>query len=103
LGKSRDLDAGDGDITVYYDSDKLDEYIEDFLEEDYIEEFSTEEAARNQLVKDFFNEECVYNSFTDYCSSQWGVSMEKNVCAIAVAIAKLNHITMGELFNKHQG
>lgn len=90
-------------IFAYYDSNNLDQFIENFLEDDYIAEFESKEKAQEQLVEDYFNEECVYPSFTDYCCNQWGASMERNVCAIAVEIARLNHITMGELFNKYQG
>ena len=91
------------DILAYYDEERVKMYIEDFLEDDYISEFENEDKAREQLVKDYFNEECIYGNFTNYCCEQWGASTEKNVCAIAMSIAKLNGMTMGELFNKYQG
>jgi len=97
------IKINNNDITVYYDEKRIEQYIEDYLEKDYISEFKNEEEARNQLFKDYFSEKCIYKTFTEYCCNQWGASTEKNVCAIAVEIAILNNITMGELFNKYQG
>jgi len=91
------------DILAYYDEENIKMYVEDFLEDDYISEFENKDKAREQLVKDYFNNECTYGYFTNYCCEQWGAGNGKNVCAIAAETAKLNHITMGELFNKYQG
>jgi len=43
-----------------------------------------------------------YLTFSDYLCDVIGASTPKNVCALAVDIAKLNGLTMGELFNKYE-
>lgn len=91
------------EINTYYDESNLNEYVEYYLEDEYIAQFDNEDDARNQLVSDYFNEECDYRTFTQYCSEQWGASTEKNVAAIAIETARLNNISLGELFNKYQG
>lgn len=91
------------DILAYYDRENIKMYLEDFLESAYIAEFKTEEKARERLIKDYFDEECIYGNLTNYCCEQWGASMERNVCAITVSLAKLNNMTLGELFTLYQG
>ena len=44
----------------------------------------------------------VYKSLTEYLCEHIGASTEKNVCAIAVDLAKMNHMTMAELFDAYQ-
>lgn len=44
----------------------------------------------------------IYFSFLDYTCNHIGVSQPRNVCAIAVSMAKYNNMTMGELFTKLQ-
>jgi len=44
-----------------------------------------------------------YEYLTEYMCDEIGASMEKNVCALAVDLARINGITMGELFRKYQG
>lgn len=43
-----------------------------------------------------------YDYLTDYISNEFGASTESNVCAIAKSLAKLNNITLAELFNKYE-
>ncbi len=40
---------------------------------------------------------------TDYLCDVVGASQPKNVCALAVDLAKYNNMTMGELFAKYEG
>lgn len=87
-------------ILAWYSQDKLDAYLEDFLEPAYIEEFESENAAREELIRDYWDEKCKYKNFYQYCSEQWGASTERNVCAIAVDISRMNNMTMGELLSK---
>lgn len=42
-------------------------------------------------------------SLSDYLCDVIGASQPKNVCALAVDLAKYNNITMGELFAKYEG
>lgn len=44
-----------------------------------------------------------YEYLTQYMCDEIGASMEKNICALAVDLARINGITMGELFEKYQG
>lgn len=43
------------------------------------------------------------SSLTDYMCDVIGASQPRNVCALAVDLAKYNGITMGELFTKYEG
>ena len=40
-----------------------------------------------------------YKTIFDYCSDMWGVSTEKNITAVAVGLAKLNHMSLATLFS----
>lgn len=44
-----------------------------------------------------------YNNLLEYFCDEIGASMEKHICALAVDLARINGITMGELFRKYQG
>jgi len=44
-----------------------------------------------------------YNNLLEYFCDEIGASMEKHICALAVDLAMINGITMGELFRKYQG
>lgn len=46
--------------------------------------------------------ETSYPDLLTYFSDEWGVGQPRNVCALAVDMANLNSMTMGELFNKLQ-
>ena len=60
--------------------------------------------------KDFYDEddeeyesEMEFDTLTDYLCDVLGASQPRNVCALAVDLAKYNNITMGELFAKYEG
>lgn len=44
-----------------------------------------------------------YKTLSDYFCDEIGASQPRNVCALAVDLAKYNGITMGELFTKYEG
>lgn len=44
-----------------------------------------------------------YNTLLNYLCYEIGASLPKNVCALAVDLARRNNITMGELFCKYEG
>lgn len=44
-----------------------------------------------------------YESLLEYLCENIGVSQPRNVCALAVDLAKYNNMTMGELFTKYEG
>jgi len=64
-----------------------------------------ENIEENKELKpeDRYYEDRKYNYLLEYMCDEIGVSMEKNICALAVDLAKINGITMGELFRKYQG
>lgn len=43
-----------------------------------------------------------YNTLLDYLCNEMGASQPRNVCALAVDLAKYNNITIGELFTKYE-
>lgn len=44
-----------------------------------------------------------YDSLLEYMCEEIGASQPRNVCALAVDLAKYNNMTMGELFAKYEG
>ena len=44
-----------------------------------------------------------YDSLTQYFCDELGASTERNVCALAVHLAKSNDMTLAELFEKYEG
>lgn len=44
-----------------------------------------------------------YESLSEYLCECIGASQPRNVCALAVDLAKYNNMTMGELFTKYEG
>ena len=44
-----------------------------------------------------------YESLLEYLCENIGASHPRNVCALAVDLAKYNNMTMGELFTKYEG
>lgn len=77
--------------------------------EDYLEECEQCSDRIDGLCKgtktDF--EECFpsrkYSSLTEYLCEEMGASQPRNVCALAVDLAKYNNMTLGELFSKYEG
>lgn len=61
------------DILCWENIDKDDEYDED--DRDY-----------------------VYSNVLQYCSEEWSIGQPTNICAICVGLAKLNHMSLGQLF-----
>ena len=44
-----------------------------------------------------------YESLLEYLCANVGASQPRNICALAVDLAKYNNMTMGELFTKYEG
>lgn len=44
-----------------------------------------------------------YSTLLEYMCEEIGASQPRNVCALAVDLAKYNNMTMGELFAKYEG
>lgn len=62
-------------------------------------DYETDEEADGQLV--FFARDLRYSNVLQYCCEEWGASTPKNVCAICTGLAKLNGLSMSELFAKY--
>ena len=50
---------------------------------------------------DHYNDE--YDTLLDYMCDEIGASQPRNVCALAVDLARANGISMAELFSIYQG
>lgn len=44
-----------------------------------------------------------YRKLTEYFCEEVGVSLPRNVCALAMDLAKYNNMSLGELFRKYEG
>lgn len=75
----------------YYIPERLDHYIEYWSDDGYM----TEEEAK----EDYFSRK--YEGIRNYLCDAIGASTESNVCAIAVDLAKINNMTLGELFSAY--
>lgn len=62
-------------------------------------DYETDEEADGQLV--FSARDLNYNNVLQYCCEEWGASTPKNVCAICAGLAKLNGMSLNELFSKY--
>lgn len=58
---------------------------------------------RDPEIDELDCEPFTYSSLLEYFSLRMGVSLERNICALASDMAKQNGMTMGELFARLQG
>lgn len=63
-----------------------------------IEDYIFEEEDGQEYVDDRPYE---YSNILQYCSEEWDVGQPRNICAICVGLAKINHLSLGELFTKY--
>ena len=61
-----------------------------------------EEENKTLPVCDRYITERAYGRLTEYFCDEIGASLERNVCALAVDLAKQNNMTMAELFAKYE-
>jgi len=77
----------------------------DDLREDWNKEPDEEKAVYHYSFREY--EEAMasykYDTLIDYMCYELGVSMESNVCALAVDLAKTNGLTMAKLFELYEG
>lgn len=74
----------------YYSLDKYLSYVEDMYEDG-------EDVDEDDPY--YFT----YSCLTEYLAREIGATSEKNVCAIATSLAKINNMTLAELFNTYEG
>lgn len=84
-------------LIAWYDTYRDKDLIEDFENEDEVDK----EDGLEQYIATWHTTE--FPTLTDYLCNELGASTERNVCALAVDLAKYNNIAMGELFAKYEG
>ena len=84
-------------IIAWYDADRDEDLIEDFEDEDEVDK----EGGLEAYIATWHTTS--YDKLIDYLNSELGASTERNVCALAVDLAKYNNITVSELFRKYGG
>lgn len=74
----------------YYSLDKYLSYVKDMYEDG--EEIEEDDTCYY-----------TYSCLTEYLGMEIGVTSEQNVCAVATSLAKINNMTLAELFNTYEG
>lgn len=74
----------------YYSLDKYLSYVKDMYEDG--EEIEEDDPCYY-----------TYSCLTEYLEMEIGVTSEHNVCAVAISLAKINNMTLAELFNTYEG
>lgn len=77
----------------------------DDLRDDWDDESDEEKAAYHYSFKEYeeANYPYKYETLTEYMCDEIGASMESNVCALAVDLARANGLTMAKLFELYEG
>lgn len=72
---------------------------------EWANESNEEKAAYNYSFKEYENAMCPseYENLTTYMCEELGASVERNVCALAVDLARANGLTMARLFEIYEG
>lgn len=68
--------------------------------QDFLDYHECEEEEDRLTEEDYFS--TPYGTLTEYLCDEIGASTEKNICAISVDLAKMNGMTMAELFDRYQ-
>lgn len=82
-----------------------DGYKREDLRDDWADEPNEEKAAYHYSFKEYEETQCPhkYSTLTEYMCHELGASTEKNVCALAVDLARANGMTMAKLFETYEG
>jgi hypothetical protein len=77
----------------------------DRLMDDWMDESNEEKAAYHYSFKEYEEAQYPhkYDTLTEYMCDEIGASTEKNVCALAVDLARANGFTMARLFELYEG
>ena len=72
---------------------------------DWADESNEEKAAYHYSFKEYEETLCphVYDNLLTYMGEELGASVERNVCALAVDLARANGMTMAQLFKTYEG
>lgn len=82
-----------------------DGYKREDLRDDWADEPDEEKAAYHYSFKEYEETQYPhkYSTLTEYMCEELGASTEKNVCALAVDLARANGMTMAQLFKTYEG
>lgn len=80
----REFTINGAKLNCWVNPEKLQDFIFDDLDDDLDEE-----------------REYSYSNVLQYCSEEWSVGQPRNICAICVGLAKMNNMTLGELFTRY--
>lgn len=82
-----------------------DGYKREDLRDDWYDEPDEEKAAYHYSFKEYEEVQYprVYDNLSTYFCEELGASTERNVCALAVDLAKANGMTMAQLFKTYEG
>lgn len=82
-----------------------DGYKREDLRDDWADEPDEEKAAYHYSLKEYEETRYPhkYDTLTEYMCEELGASIEKNVCALAVDLARANGMTMAQLFKTYEG
>lgn len=61
------------------------------------------EECNEETCRECMIDRLTFSSLTEYLCDEIGASQPKNVCALAMDLAKANGMSMGELFEKYEG
>lgn len=72
---------------------------------EWADEPAEEKAAYNYSFKEYEKTVCPYEyeNLLTYMAEELGASVERNVCALAVDLARANGMTMAKLFETYEG
>lgn len=75
------------------------------LRDDWDDEPDAEKASYHYSFKEYEEDQYPhkYESLLTYMCEELGASMERNVCALAVDLARANGLTMAKLFELYEG
>ena len=75
------------------------------LRDDWEDEPNEEKAAYHHSFKEYEETQYphVYDNLLTYMGEELGASVERNVCALAVDLARANGLTMARLFEIYEG
>lgn len=75
------------------------------LRDDWADEPDEEKAAYHYSFKEYEETQYPhkYSTLTEYMCDELGASTERNVCALAVDLARANGMTMAKLFEIYEG
>ena len=98
LGVPEDVFTINGEkIIAWYDEYRDEDLAADFEDEDEYEK----ECGLEAYIAAWHT--TTYENLLEYFCNELGASTERNVCALAVDLAKYNNITVSELFRKYGG